>query len=192
MLVLGIAGSPRRHGNSELLLDAALEGARREDNSIEKIILADLKIAPCRGCDCCRYGSCTIRDDMEYILLRLEQAGAIIIASPIYFYGLTSQLKTLIDRCQIFWNRYYKLKQPLVRETGQGRGALISVGATRGEQLFLGAILTTRYFFKALNMEYKHELLVRGVDDFGAIREHPEKLEAAYRLGQNLVAQARP
>lgn len=185
MFILGIAGSPRRNSNSELLLEAALDGARSEKNVIEKIVVANCNIKPCRGCDCCRSGTCTINDDMDYILPRLEQAEALIVASPIYFYGLTSQLKALIDRCQVLWNRYYHHKQQ--RNIPPGKGALIAVGATRGEKLFAGAILTTSYFFKTLNIDYKHELLVRGVEGFAAIREYPQELEAAYRLGQNLI-----
>lgn len=189
MLVLGIAGSPRHRGNSELLLDAALEGARSKGSKTKKIILADLKIEPCRACDDCLSGKCIIRDDMDYIIPCLEQAGAIIIASPIYFYGLTSQVKAMIDRCQIFWNRANRMKQAAMPTTVQGRGALIAVGATKGKKLFAGTILTICYFFNVMNMEYKHELLIRGVDKLGAIREHPQKLEDAFRLGQSLAGQ---
>ncbi|NLW06937.1 MAG: flavodoxin family protein [Clostridia bacterium] len=153
-------------------------------------MLHNCNIKPCRGCDSCRSGTCAINDDMDYILPYLEQAGALIIASPIYFYGLTSQVKALIDRCQVFWNRYYHHTQ--AQKNIPGQGALIAVGATRGEKLFTGAILTTSYFFKALNIEYKYELLVRGVEEFAAIREHPQELEAAYRLGQSLVTPTAP
>ncbi|BCV22076.1 flavodoxin family protein [Moorella sp. Hama-1] len=188
MLVLGIAGSPRRQGNSELLLDAALAGAAEQGATTTKIIVTSLQINPCRGCDYCRRGHCVQRDDMDSLATLFAGAGALIIASPIFFYGVTAQLKALIDRCQVFWNRRYRLGKPVEWAGGTGRGALIAVGATRGDKLFLGSILTVKYALKALNLDYSRELLVRGVDEPGAIRQHPEQLEAALQLGRDLVA----
>ncbi|OIQ60318.1 putative NAD(P)H-dependent FMN-containing oxidoreductase YwqN [Moorella thermoacetica] len=187
VLVIGIAGSPRRQGNSELLLDTVLEGARVKGATVEKIVLAGFKINPCRGCDYCRSGQCIQRDDMDLLGPRLEQAAALVIASPIFFYGVPAQLKAMIDRSQVYWNRKHRLGKPIDREPGRNLGALIAVGATRGEKLFTGAILTIKYFFNALNLDYTRELLVRGVDASGAIREHPEELAAAFKMGQDLV-----
>lgn len=187
MLVTGVAGSPRRQGNSELLLDAALAGARAKGATIDKILLADFKINPCRGCDYCRRGRCIQRDDMDSLGPRLEQAEALIIASPIFFYNVPAQLKTMIDRCQVYWNRKHRLSKPVNRLPGRNRGALLAVGATQGEQLFTGTILTVKYFFEALNLNYTGELLVRGIDELGTIRDHPEELATAFRLGQELA-----
>ncbi len=187
MFILGIAASPRRQGNSECLLDAALEGADANNNRIEKLIISDLRIEPCRACDSCFSGKCIIRDDMDYILPRLEQADVIIVASPIYFYGLTGQLKLLIDRSQVIWNRTRRLEQTDIQTPFSGQGALIAVGATKGKKLFKGAILTIKCFFKVLHKEYKHEILVTGVNELGAIDKHPQKIKAAYQLGWNLA-----
>lgn len=185
MKILGIAGSPRRHGNSELLLDAALAGARECGAETHKIILAELKINPCRGCESCRSGKCIQQDDMDILYPWLEQVEALILASPVYFYGLTAQVKAMIDRCQVFWNRSWK--DPVNEDNTKKRGALIAVGATRGPKLFEGVILTSKYFFKALGMSYCRELLVRGVEAWGAVREHPEALITAQNLGRDLV-----
>jgi len=187
MLVTGIAGSPRRQGNSELLLDAALDGARAKGATVAKIVLIDFKINPCRGCDYCRRGRCIQRDDMDSLGPRLEQAEALIIAAPIFFYNVPAQLKALIDRCQLYWNRKHRLGKPIDRQPGRNRGVLLAVGATRGEQLFAGTILTVKYFFEALSLDYTGDLLVRSVDESGAIRDHPEELAAAFQLGQEVA-----
>ena len=100
MKVLGIMGSPRIKGNTDLLLDEALKGAQSQGAEVEKIVVDKLKIAPCREYyGCLRDGNCVIRDDMDDIYPKLLEADGIIVASPIFFYGLTAQLKALIDRC---------------------------------------------------------------------------------------------
>ena len=113
-----------------------------------------------------------------------SSADAIIVASPIFFYALSAQLKALIDRCQALWARKYVLKNLNVPLR---KGAFIAVGATRGEKLFEGPRLTVRYFFKAINVEYADELLIRGVDKRGEIKEHPTALADAFELGKRLA-----
>ena len=187
MRVLGIMGSPRIKGNTDLLLDEALKGAQNQGVTAEKIIVDKLKIAPCQEYyGCLRDGDCVIRDDMDDIYPKLLSADAIIVASPMFFYGLSSQLKALIDRCQALWAKKYVLKQD-VSDLNR-KGAFIAVGATRGKQLFEGSILTVKYFFKAISIEYVDELLVRGVDKKGEIKEHPTALSDAFELGKKLAS----
>jgi len=186
MRVLGIMGSPRIKGNTDLLLNKALKGAQSHGAEVEKIVVDKLKIAPCREYyGCLRDGSCVIRDDMDDIYPKLLAADAIIVASPIFFYGLTGQLKALIDRCQALWARKYILKQDFSDSTR--KGVFIAVGATRGKQLFDGSILTVKYFFQAISVRYTDELLVRGVDKKGEIKEHPTALSDAFELGKRLT-----
>ncbi len=186
MKVLGIMGSPRIRGNTDLLLDEALKGAQNQGAETEKIVIDKLKIAPCKEYyGCFKDGKCVIRDDMDAIYTKLMDADAIILASPIFFYGISAQAKAVIDRCQALWARKYVLKQA-PNKPGR-RGAFIAVGATKGTQLFDGSILTVKYFFKALDMEYSADLLVRGVDKRGEIKEHPTTLSDAYKLGQTLA-----
>jgi len=184
--VLGIMGSPRIKGNTDLLLDEALRGAQSQGAEVEKIIVDKLNIAPCREYyGCLKDGNCVIRDDMDDIYLKLLDADRVIVASPMFFYGLTSQIKALIDRCQALWARKYVLKQTLP-DSGR-KGAFIAVGATRGKQLFDGSVLTVKYFFQAIDVEYVDELLVWGVDKRGEIREHPTALSDAFELGRRLA-----
>ena len=186
MKVLGIMGSPRIKGNTDLLLDEALKGAQSQGAEVEKLIVDRLKIAPCREYyGCLKDGNCVIRDDMDNIYPKLLEADRIIIASPIFFYGLSSQVKALIDRCQALWARKYVLKWNLPDETR--KGAFIAVGATKGEKLFEGSILTIKYFFKAINVKYADELLIRGIDKRGEIKQHPTALRDAFELGKRLA-----
>jgi len=183
--ILGLMGSPRIGGNTDLLLDEVLKGAQSEGAWVEKVIVDRLKISPCREYyGCIRDGSCVIRDDMDEIYPKLIEADGVIVASPIFFYGLSAQLKTLIDRCQALWARKYVLKNLPQRCR---KGALVAVGATKGERLFDGAILTVKYFFKSIGVECVGELLIRGVDQKGEILKHPDALKEAYELGRKLA-----
>jgi len=184
--VLGIMGSPRIKGNTDLLLDEALKGAKIQGAEVEKLVVDKLKIAPCKEyLGCFKDGNCVIRDDMDDIYPRLLEADVVIIASPMFFYGVSSQAKALIDRCQALWARKHILKQSL--PNGGRKGAFIAVGATKGKRLFEGAILTVKYFFEAIGVEYADELLIRGVDTRGEIKEHPIALSDAFDLGKRLA-----
>ena len=186
MRILGIMGSPRLGGNTDLLLDAALNGARSAGAEVEKIVVDKLNISPCREhYGCLEDGNCIIRDDMDALYPKLLDADGIVVASPMFFYGITAQLKALIDRGQALWARKHVLKQSW---PGAGRkGAFIAVGATRGETLFDGSIATVKYFFKTIGVEYAEELLIRGVDQKGDIQKHPSALKDAFELGQRLA-----
>ena len=186
MKVLGIMGSPRIKGNTDLLLEEALKGAKSQGAEVEKIVVDKLKIAPCKEyLGCFKDGNCVIRDDMDDIYPKLLGADVVIIASPMFFYGVSSQAKALIDRCQALWARKHILKQSL--PNGGRKGAFIAVGATKGKRLFEGAILTVKYFFEAIGVEYADEILIRGVDARGEIKEHPIALSDAFELGKRVI-----
>ena len=189
MKVLGLFGSPRRGGNTEILLEKALKGAEREGAEIERLYLSDLKITPCTECHGCdSTGDCVILDEMQKIYPKLLEADIIILASPIFFYGVTAWAKTLIDRSQALWAKKYLVNDPAMGKRGKRRkGFFISVGATKGQKVFEGAILTVKYFFDALNTEYTGELVYRGIDGKGEILKHPKALEQAREAGRKLV-----
>jgi multimeric flavodoxin WrbA len=187
MKVLGIMGSPRRKSNTEILLDKALEGAMEAGAEVEKVLVSKLKISPCLEIYAClKDGNCAIKDDMQLLYKKLLEADHIIFASPMFFYGITSQAKATIDRCQALWARRHVLGMGK-NDNRIRRGVFISVGATQGKKLFDGAVLTVKYFFDAIGVKYSGDLLVRGVDKKGQIEEHPAALEDAFRLGQELV-----
>jgi multimeric flavodoxin WrbA len=187
--VLGLFGSPRRGGNTDLLLEEALKGAEKEGAKVERIYLRELTITPCKECHGCdNTGKCVILDEMEKIYPKLLEADVVILASPIFFYGITAWAKALIDRSQALWARKYLLKDPSLGKEGKKRkGFFISVGATKGQKVFEGAILTVKYFFDVLNAEYIGELLFRGVEAKGDILKHPAALRQASEAGRKLV-----
>ena len=185
MKVLGIYGSPRKGGNSDQLLDKALEGAKSAGAEISRIYARELKMNGCIECGACNdTGKCVVEDDMQSVYPLLEEAKVIFLASPIFFYGVTAQVKALIDRAQAMWCKKLLEKGPLEREIpGSGRGYLIAVGATRGKNLFEGAQLTARYFFDALDMSYEGGVFFRRLEERTAVQENPEALQEAFNLG---------
>ena len=104
MKVLVINGSPRAGGNSDLLCDAFIRGAREAGHTVEKIALRDKAIAPCRACYACfRTGACVQGDDMAEVLEKFQQADKVVLASPTYFSTMSGPMKTMIDRLLPKW-----------------------------------------------------------------------------------------
>lgn len=187
--VLAIAGSPRRGGNTDLLLQEVIRGAVSVGADVKHIVLSKLRIAPCLHCDrCMETGRCAVEDDMQWIHADLKDADRLALASPIFFMGLTAQTKAMIDRCQALWVAKYVLKLPIATKTGgERKGLFISVGGTRGPKLFEPAKATVKIFFKTLDFTYSDELLFRGIDEKGAIAQHPTALKEAFLAGQRLA-----
>ena len=193
MKVLGIYGSPRRGGNTDMLLDEALRGAKSSRAEVSSILCCDLNIGGCIECGGCdETGECVVDDDMQSVYPRLAEAEVIILASPIFFYGITSQAKALIDRCQAMWCRRFLDKTPAKERTYPGgRGYLVAAGATKGANLFQGAEMVAKYFFDALDMSYEGGVMVKSVDKKGDILKHPDVLKQAFELGRSAVANGR-
>jgi multimeric flavodoxin WrbA len=183
MLILGLQGSPRKKGNTNYLLSSFLKAAERRGAVTNAVQVVERNILPCKEYVVCeKKGYCPIDDDMAseiYGLLR--QAEVVVLASPIFFYNMTSQLKALVDRCQTFWARKYRLKlsDPL---KATRRGYLLSVGATQGKNLFEGLQLTAKYFFDAIDARYEGSLVYRGIEGSKDLAQHPtvqEEIEQA-------------
>lgn len=192
MKILLVNGSPRQHGNTDILLDKVAEGVRLAGREAETIRLADLTIHPCIGCGHCEAeGVCVIDDDMTPLYDKLARVDRVVIGTPVYFYGVTAQTKAFIDRCQALWCRKYLLGQ-IRLDRDRLRGYLVSVAATDGGRIFDGTRLTVRYLFDALDVTYAGELLVRGVEGKGAVTRKPDRLAEAVALGEALCHPARP
>jgi rRNA maturation RNase YbeY len=188
MKVLGIAGSPRRNGNTDFLLSELLRGAVSKGAEVKTIHLNKLEITPCQHCDTClKNGECRVQDDMQKIYSELERADIIVLASPVQFLGPPAQVKAMIDRCQCLWVKKYVLKSPPLSKERTRRGFLISVGGTRIKNMFEPTIAIVKTWFHVLDVEYAGELLLSGIDDKGAILKHPDALQKAYELGQKLA-----
>ncbi|MDK2897434.1 MAG: hypothetical protein PWP04_1554 [Candidatus Atribacteria bacterium] len=174
MKIVGIAGSPRRLGNSDTMLSTFLEEISSE-NSSQLIIPSQLNIHFCQGCRYCEVmGKCAIEDDAAKVFSTLLEANLVIVSSPVFFYGFPACLKALIDRSQVLWSRRHLLGEIFPKKAG----FLLVCGATKGKKLFDGVRLTTRYFFDSFNCEYQGEILLRGLDKKGDLNLHPDYLTA--------------
>ncbi|MBW1814210.1 MAG: NAD(P)H-dependent oxidoreductase [Deltaproteobacteria bacterium] len=189
MLALGLFGSPRKKGNTAFLLNAFLEEIERHGVQTQTIDVCKMNIQPCKGCAYCeKYGFCVIDDDdmRSVIYPLLRKADIVITATPIFFYSATAQLKALIDRSQALWSRRYKfdLFDPFSKFR---RGFLLSLGATKGKNLFDGVILTTKYFYDAVNASYEGSLTYRHIENPGDMKLHPSVLEDIKNAAKDLI-----
>jgi multimeric flavodoxin WrbA len=189
-MVLGIAGSPRRKGNTEMLLDRFLAGAEAAGAEVEKIVAARLDIAGCIACDgCWDDGLCVVQDDFQSVYKQLVAADVIALAAPLYFWSLPAQVKPLIDRSQCQWARKFVVKKPLAPTSAghaRRRGVFICVGGD-AEPDFSGAVQTVKGFFSVHEADYWGELFYVNVDAKGEILEHPTALQDAFELGRRAV-----
>jgi arsenate reductase len=188
MFVVGLMGSPRLQGNTGLLLDAFLGGAEREGATTLKVNVASKHIMPCQGCHfCSQQGFCRIiDDDMGEMYYLLRRADVVVLATPIFFYGPSAQLKAVIDRSQALWARRYVMKVTDPKAPTR-QGFLLAVGATKGKELFTGTGLTARYFFDAVSAHYEGFLGFRRIEEPGAIAHHPSALVEAGAKGAEFV-----
>ncbi len=188
--VLILEGSPRKGGNTEILTDAVVRGIGAAGGGVERIRVADRQVAPCIGCGGCdKTGHCVVKDEMTDIYDKITKARRLILASPIYFYAITAQLKAVIDRGQALWSRKsLALKAGTWQVNPERKGFLVAVAATKGERVFEGAILTAKYFFDAADFVYSGELLVRGIDRRGEMKKDQDSLARAEEFGRRVMA----
>ncbi len=188
MRVLGIAGSPRRGGNTDLLLAEVLKGAASRGAEVKTIVLNDLDITPCQHCDACqKKGECRIRDDMRMVYRQLEQADRLVLASPIHFMAVTAQMKAMIDRCQALWARKYVLKMTPLGNRRERKGLFVSVGGRKVADMFEPALAVVKALFRVLDITYVGALTYPGIDEKGTIAKHPDALKQAFLAGQKLA-----
>ena len=188
MFLLGIAASPRRGGNSGILLREALSGAESAGARVEEIVLNELDFSGCQECGGCeKTGECVVDDDMQMLYKKLAEADRFIVASPIFFGSLPGQLKVMIDRCQCLWVDKYVLKKPQPGKTNR-KGAFICVRGMKRQDFFESARRLVKIFFAVINVSYVDDLFYPGVDEKGAILNHPTALREAFELGKRLAA----
>lgn len=188
--VLALMGSPRRQGNSDLLLDAFIKGAEQAGADVEKIWIRRLKFEPCLEIlSCEKTGECILKDDMTPVYDKLLEAEVVALASPLFFMGVSADAKALIDRCQSFWARKYILKKsvPLPPTGRPRRGVFISTAGHENPSSFRGAIATAKTFFDTIDAELSGELLYGGVDRIGTIEKHPTALDDAAKMGKSIL-----
>ena len=176
MNILIISGSPRKGGNTELLAEAFAKGAAKQHH-VEIVSVRDYKVNPCLGCNTCfkTDGICAQKDDMAIIYEKMSQADMLVIASPVYFYGISAQLKAFIDR---FHN-------PIRDSFHIKKMALLLVGAATLPELFDAILTEYKLCLQFFKIEDAGKVLVRGVKDKGDIK-NTDALNEAYRLGESI------
>jgi multimeric flavodoxin WrbA len=186
MKVLGINGSPRIGGNTDILLDRVLEGAESKGAEIEKVILNKLKFSPCQECEkMADDGLCLVKDDMQAVYEKIKRADAIVFASPVFFGSLSAQSKMMIDRFQCAWRAKYILK----KYAGYKKmpGIFISLEGSARKDFFENAKSIVKNLFATINVVYKDELFCAGIDKKGSMLKHTDCLKKAFRLGEKLA-----
>ena len=172
MLVLCVQGSPRKEGNTAIMIDEFMNEAKKLGVRTHKIEVTQKRVYPCIECDVCeKKGLCAIEDDMQEIYGLFRKADIVVIGTPVFFYGATAHLKVIIDRSQTLWSRKYVHK---LNDPGRQwrKGFMLTVGATKGKNLFDGLSLTAKYFFDAIGAEYAGFLGYRRIEVSGAIKDH--------------------
>lgn len=176
MKILGLSCSPRKSGNTEILVGEALNGAQKEGAEVELFSLSGKEIRPCDGCyTCLETGKCHINDDMQAVYQKLIEADGIIFGTPIYFYSMTGQAKALIDRTIV-------LRRPSIRLANKVGGVIAVAGA-------LGIIdaIKDLYFYIAINHMVAADYVAAYASEKGAIRKNERAMKAAWELGREMV-----
>jgi multimeric flavodoxin WrbA len=188
MRVIAFLGSPRENGNTELLLNEAIKGIEASGSAVRTFNLNLANIRPCQNCGGCeRTGECIIEDDMVGIAEEIRAADRVILASPIFFFGLSAQTKIMIDRCQSFWCEKYLLRRSIPEGEFGRKGLLFLVGGMKKQVGIDCANATATAFFRTISVREHKVLSYLGVDAKGAIMEHPAALREAFEAGRELA-----
>jgi len=177
--VLAIVGSPRRGGNTEILVDEILKGAQEAGAQVEKIMLGDLTIAPCQACYACREGGkCIQADDMEDLLGKMKASEVWVLGTPVYWWGPSAQLKAFVDR----W--FSKAFEPERKPTFEGKRVILAVPMGDSDPAtgrhVVGMFADALKFVKA---DLFASILAPGAYDAGDVRKDSGLLEKARQVG---------
>lgn len=178
--ILVISSSLRNGGNSETLADAFIHGAKEAGNEVEKISFVGKNIAFCKGClVCAKLGHCVISDDAVEIAKKMGEADVIVFATPIYYYEMCGQLKTMLDRANPLYGTDYRFRSIYLLSTAAEAENTAADKAENGLQGWIAC------FQKA---QLVGTVLASGVDSMGAISGHPA-LQEAFDLGKAITSE---
>jgi multimeric flavodoxin WrbA len=176
MKILAICCSPRKKGNTEILLKEALAAAKKAGAEVEFFSVAGKTIEPCIACDACRKdGVCTLKDDMQELYDKMLAADGIIFGTPVYFYNMTAQCKAVMDRTVAFGHPKRNLHNKV--------GGIVVVGASQGN---ISAVKDLGFYFVSRKMLYAGCISAYGMSG-GDVRQLPKCLEATRNLGRGMV-----
>jgi multimeric flavodoxin WrbA len=175
--IVVLIGSPRKNGNTEILVNAFISGVDKQKNSVELISVIENKVSGCTGCNFCFQDSrhrCVQKDDMQGIYEKLADADVLVIATPIYFYGVSAQLKCIIDRLHNPIRNTFKVKELV----------LLAVCANTIPTVFDSVKTMYRSILSFFSLKDAGMITVSGVSDKGDISGHPALMEAR-KLGES-------
>lgn len=188
MKTIAFLGSPRKDGNTELLLKEVIKGVESAGSQVEVFNLNKLNMKACQDCGGCNdTGECIYHDDMDRIYDAIKTADRIILASPIFFFALSAQVKLMIDRCQSFWCEKYLMGKPIEGGEAGRKGLLLLVGGMKSEAGVKSSESCAKAFFRTVSVSEHETLSYLNVDAKGDILKHPTALKDAYEAGRKLV-----
>lgn len=180
--VLGIVGSPRRGGNTDILVDEVLAGAAEAGALTEKVLLSKLGINPCRACEACfKTNKCVQQDDMPALLEQMAQSDVWVLGTPVYYWGPTAQFKAFVDR----WYSTEHQMTKLVEFKGKRVVLAIPLGGTAHDARHTVGMIEDALAYK--RSELFATIVAPGVEKKGAVRDYPDVLAAARRAGRESV-----
>ncbi|MEA1985632.1 MAG: flavodoxin family protein [Euryarchaeota archaeon] len=189
--IIGFGGSPRKNGNTDVILNAILRGARSCGADTEMILLRDQDIHSCVGCEQCRKDlTCTrFDDDMQQLYPKIEEASGLVLGSPTYNYNVTSMVKAFIDRLYCYYDfTDDRPRQYSSRLAGQGRKAVVFAVCEQEDIEDMGFTLEAMGKpLNALAYDIVEELPVIGYFDRGIVAEDKDVLQSAFEAGQRLA-----
>ena len=189
MKTIAFCGSPRKKGNTETLVNEAIKGIESVGHTVETFYLNAMNIKPCQGCGgCYQTGECIFHDDFDTVYSAIRSSDRIIIASPIYFYSVSAQLKIMIDRCQSFWSEKYLLKKPLEGGKHGRKGLILLTGGMKNNTGVECAESCGTAFFRTVSIPEHNTLSYLSIDNKGDILKHPTALKDAFEAGVKLVS----
>jgi multimeric flavodoxin WrbA len=184
--IIGLLGSPLTEGNSAQLLDRALKGAEDAGCRVEKIVVTNLDFQACQEMMFCKeHETCILDDDMQAIYPKFREIDGLIIATPVMTMGIPGNLKSFIDRFQVFFMAKYVRKKPFISQEKKTRrkGLFICISGMNIPEVFIGAKMTIKAFLDIIDCQYTDELLISDMDTIKDIRSHPDLLDTAYKKG---------
>jgi len=189
MNIIAFCGSPRKNGNTELLLNETVRGIEDSGSTAQVFYLNVMNIQACQDCGGCNEtGKCIFEDDMDVIYDAIRKADRIILASPIFFFALSAQAKLMIDRCQSFWCEKYLLKKRVEAGKFGRKGLLLLVGGMKKDIGVTSSEACAKAFFRTISIPEHDTLFYLKVDQKGDILQHPTALKDAYEAGKKLAA----
>ena len=190
MKIIAFNGSPRKGGNTEELLNAAIRGTASDSDKQDVTVyrLQDMDITGCLNCgECNETGICIVEDDFQEVADAIRAADRIIFASPVFFMGVSAQAKALVDRCQSFWCEKFLLGREIPAGPEGRKGLVLMVGGMKKDRGINCAASQGVAFLRTVSVPVSETLKYMGVDNMGDILKHPTAIKEAEEAGANLV-----